>query len=580
MMQKWILTAFFLLPGIANTAIAQTSYAERVQEYVAKHRDLAIEEQRRSGIPAAIKLGQGILETAAGDSRLCAGANNHFGIKCKKDWQGETFAHTDDAPDECFRKYPDVKESYTDHSDFLRNSKRYAPLFTLDVTDYKGWANGLKRCGYATNPRYAQQLIKVIEEYKLHEYTNLALKAAEQPVYASLEVVPEFDKPAPDTPNTVAPATTVNTGVSATQVNTSTTPAKANSTKGVQTVNGLKAFYARKGDVLLDAAIKHNIHYPKLLEMNDLPDAPLEADMFIYLEKKNTRGKHQRYIVQSGETLLQIAQAEGIQLKSLRAYNNLEPGEEPQPGVVLYLQEQSSGKPPVRLVTNKPKSPVQASLTKSSEPAEYIEVKREEIAPKSTGNTAKPQVTEASKQSFTKTVNTQPNLATTKAATQSKVQTTTVAAPTSADDTETPITVVTKTVNIAAEPAIEEVMEQEASAAPEVNTTSAVPAAAEPIDELDRIKAKMDRVVYGSGQVSKSGIVVSEEAVPKTVTAASKLPPATSPEAAPDKFHTVQKGETAFGISKKYNITMKQLREWNNLEFEAVKIGQKLRVKP
>ncbi len=567
MMQKWILTFMFLLPGFIDTATAQTSYAERVHQYVITHRDMAIEEQRRSGVPAAIKLGQGILETAAGESRLCAGANNHFGIKCKRGWEGETFAHTDDAPDECFRKYSCVQDSYTDHSDFLSNSKRYAPLFQLKPTDYKGWAHGLKKCGYATNPRYAQQLIKIIEEYKLHEYTQLALRPGSVPVaYASLEVVPEYDRLPPDTPllaDASSPAV----------------PAK-----GVQTVNGLKAFYARKGDVLLDAAIRHKIHYPKLLEINDLPDAPLEADMFIYLERKNTKGKHQRYIVQQGESLIQIAQAEGLQLKQLRAYNMLEAGEEPQPGAVLYLQQPAPGKPPVTAGGAVNRAGAVDAVQQPVVSPEYIILKKE--------NEKKTTVTANAVQHTTTVQASASRLAQTPAAVS--VQQQPVAAVQAApavrpvhhqDDTDTPLpgtpVPVQTSVNIAAEPAIEELL---SGAETQETQAPAVVAEEEPQDALARLKAKMDKVVYsttGDPQVrqTKSGIKVEEE-LQSVATEATVTPPAVTPAAAPDKYHIVKKGETAFGISKKYNITMKQLREWNNLEFEAIRIDQKLRVKP
>ncbi len=567
-MQKWVLTCIFLLPAIMNTATAQTSsYTERVHQYVVTHRDMAIEEQRRTGVPAAIKLGQGILETSAGESRLCVGANNHFGIKCKKTWEGETFAHTDDAPDECFRKYACVKDSYTDHSDFLSKSKRYASLFQLKQTDYKGWAHGLKRCGYATNPRYAQQLIKIIEEYKLQEYTQLAMRPATEPVaYASLEVVPEYDRLPPDTPQLA--------DASASVVKSVPTPPK-----GVQTVNGLKAFYARKGDVLLDAAIRHKIHYPKLLEMNDLPDAPLEADMFIYLERKNTKGKHQRYIVQPGESLIAIAQAEGMQLRQLRAYNMLGPGEEPQPGTVLYLQQPAPDKPPVVVAGSMDKAGAAEAVQQPVAASEYIILKKE--------NKKKPAVTASAAQHTTTAVQTGAVRSTQIPATAAVQQPVAIAAVATTvtparhqDDTETPLpgTSPHQAVNIAAEPAIEELM-----SGTETQESPAVTVEDEPQDELSRLKAKMDKVVYGSAdpqvRPTQSRIKVEEDLQPVT-TEASSTPPAVTPEAAPDKYHIVKKGETAFGISKKYNITMKQLREWNNLEFEAIRIDQKLRVKP
>ncbi len=569
-MQKWILTCIFLFPGIMRVATAQMSYEERVYKYVVAHRDMAIEEQRRTGVPAAIKLGQGILETSAGDSRLCAGANNHFGIKCKTGWAGETFAHTDDAPDECFRKYVCVKDSYTDHSDFLSKSKRYAPLFQLKTTDYKGWAHGLKKCGYATNPRYAQQLIKIIEEYKLHEYTQLAMRPDTEPVvYASLEVVPEYDRLPPDTPQ-LADATVA--------------IAKANppAIKGVQTVNGLKAFYARKGDVLLEPAIKHKIHYPKLLEINDLPDAPLEADMFIYLERKNTKGKHQRYIVQQGESLIQIAQAEGIQLKQLRAYNMLQPDEEPLPGTVLHLQQPAPAKPSVIAGGGVNKAVSGETVRQPVTSSEYIVLKNDD-APKHTPDqpVANPAQSVAVQGRVPESIKASATSVAPQQSINNAVVTPSVDLSGQYDDTEVPLpgTSAPKqtSVNIAAEPAIEEVLSATES---HEEPTPAPATVEEPRDELARLKAKMDKVVYSTARDTpetqkKSGIKVEEDLRPVPSTA---IPPVT--ETTSDKYHIVKKGETAFGISKRYNITMQQLREWNKLEFEAIRIGQKLQVKP
>ena len=130
--------------------------AVTIQQYIDQYKDLAIAEMKRTGVPASIKLAQGIHETMAGKSELVQKSNNHFGIKCKTGWNGPSVRHTDDARNECFRKYATANESYRDHSNFLKSSGRYASLFELDPTDYEAWAKGLKAAGYATNPVYAQ----------------------------------------------------------------------------------------------------------------------------------------------------------------------------------------------------------------------------------------------------------------------------------------------------------------------------------------------------------------------------------------------------------------------------------------
>lgn len=151
--------------------------ADRYDDYIAAYADMAVAEMHRSGVPASITLSQGLLESGAGASTLATEGNNHFGIKCHKDWQGETMLRDDDEAGECFRVYPSAADSFADHSRFLLRS-RYAPLFELDPTDYAGWARGLKSCGYATDPNYAVRLIAIIERYGLYRYDRGAEEAA------------------------------------------------------------------------------------------------------------------------------------------------------------------------------------------------------------------------------------------------------------------------------------------------------------------------------------------------------------------------------------------------------------------
>ena len=151
--------------------------AQRItpEEYIQTYKDIAMREMREHKIPASITLAQGILESGAGNSALAREAKNHFGIKCHKGWAGDTYMMDDDAKDECFRKYDNVEQSFRDHSEFLRTRGRYSALFELEITDYQGWAKGLKAAGYATNPKYAQLLIDRIELYDLAKYDQIAL---------------------------------------------------------------------------------------------------------------------------------------------------------------------------------------------------------------------------------------------------------------------------------------------------------------------------------------------------------------------------------------------------------------------
>ena len=176
MFRSTILSVVFSLLAVA--VFAQPGSKKITQsEYIEMYKDDAIREMHRSGVPASITLAQGILESGNGNSALARYANNHFGIKCHSDWKGETFIQDDDEKDECFRKYNHVLESYEDHSDFLKK-KRYAFLFDLKITDYKGWANGLKKAGYATNPKYPKLLIDIIELNNLSQYDKAPKKSS------------------------------------------------------------------------------------------------------------------------------------------------------------------------------------------------------------------------------------------------------------------------------------------------------------------------------------------------------------------------------------------------------------------
>ena len=155
--------------SMATTIWAQGSTVS-ISEYIEQYKEIAIAEMGRTGIPASITLAQGILESTYGNSVLVKKSNNHFGIKCKKSWTGRKVQHDDDRPGEWFRAYDSAAHSFIDHSNFLKNGPRYAFLFDLDPYDYKGWAKGLKKAGYATNPKYAAQIINCIEKHKLQQY--------------------------------------------------------------------------------------------------------------------------------------------------------------------------------------------------------------------------------------------------------------------------------------------------------------------------------------------------------------------------------------------------------------------------
>ena len=294
-------------------------FAQRItpDEYINTYRNIAVAEMKRSGIPASVTLAQGILETECGNSELVKKSNNHFGIKCKSTWTGESVTHTDDAPNECFRKYNNPEASYKDHSDYLKTSPRYAALFQLDPSDYKGWAYGLKRAGYATNPQYPQIVISNIEKYNLHQYDNLTIEEID-----NLAVNKIINDVKPIKENAIVDFSVVE-----------------NSIKLKNKINGLKALMAPKGISLLVIASKANIDLVKLLEYNDLvTDGLLNDEQVIYLEKKPKQGNRDFYTALQNESLYDISQNNAVQLKYLSQLNNMNENQTVQKGTKIKLR--------------------------------------------------------------------------------------------------------------------------------------------------------------------------------------------------------------------------------------------------
>lgn len=259
------------------------------QEYINKYRDLAIEQMMRWKIPASITLAQALLESSAGNSDLAQKGNNHFGIKCHG-WTGRKTYHDDDQLRECFRAYDNVRDSYEDHSQFLARQPRYSKLFTLKITDYKRWAHQLKACGYATSNTYAQQLINIIETYRLYHY---------------------------DTPNTQHTAKQHTNHNHATQT-----------THTVYYNNRNYYVIAKTGDTFKTIAKEYNLSYRKIARYNERnkKDTLRQGDI-IYLEKKQSKAekkyKKTPHTVKTGESMYTIAQKYGIRLKKLYKKNKL-----------------------------------------------------------------------------------------------------------------------------------------------------------------------------------------------------------------------------------------------------------------
>ncbi len=308
-----------------------TAQAQRmtVEGYIATYKDAAIAEMKRLGVPASIILAQGILETECGNSDLVRRSNNHFGIKCKSTWTGESVRHTDDAPNECFRKYNSAADSYKDHSDYLYNTPRYASLFKLPSTDYRGWAYGLKAAGYATNPKYPQILISNIEKYNLQQFNGPLSQESQAALIAKMGAA----DPANQSKEIIAAAEPKK------ESNLFQKLFSGRKNKNNQYFNRLKAVMAFNGTSLLVIATEQDIALPKLLEFNDLAvDGLVKGDQWIYLEKKHKEGNRDHYTSLQNETLHEVSQNNGVQLAMLAAYNAVPENSHVKKGEVIRLR--------------------------------------------------------------------------------------------------------------------------------------------------------------------------------------------------------------------------------------------------
>ncbi|MBU2553684.1 MAG: glucosaminidase domain-containing protein [Bacteroidetes bacterium] len=292
------------------------------EEYIKTYKDIAIEKMKNYRIPASITLAQGILESGSGNSRLAQKANNHFGIKCHKGWTGKTFYMDDDEKNECFRKYKKAEDSYRDHSLFLTQRGRYSFLFDLKITDYKAWAKGLKKAGYATNPKYPEILISIIERYNLMKYDNQGKKENQ-----------EDKKPVKKTGKQVV--------ASNLSVENFKKFEKYPSGRQIFINNDRKLIIAKSGDTFFGLAKEFGIYTWQLYKYNDLEkDYLLKVGDIIYLQKKKRKAarEHRYHEVANGQTIRQISQLYGVRESRLYKINNLPKGVQVGAGEIIKLR--------------------------------------------------------------------------------------------------------------------------------------------------------------------------------------------------------------------------------------------------
>lgn len=310
-----------LLFAVVVALLSMLCIADSPQKsYIETYSDLAVEEMYRTGVPASITLAQGLLESGYGLSELAVKGNNHFGIKCHNTWTGARVYHDDDAKGECFRKYDSPEESFRDHSDFLRYRDRYKFLFDLELTDYKGWAHGLRKAGYATDPKYPEKLIRLIEEHELY-------------LYDTPDAFGEEGHSVPQSPSQLErprPLTGRQREVFSFALS-----------RQLYSQNGVPFVYAAEGETYESIARSYRLFVKELLKFNDLKEEEmLMPGTVVYLQKKK-KASHpglDKYVVEEGQTLREISQRFAVRMKYLCRLNGIGETHVLREGDVLQLR--------------------------------------------------------------------------------------------------------------------------------------------------------------------------------------------------------------------------------------------------
>ncbi len=499
-----------------------------VEQYLEKYGSIAVEEMHRSRIPASITLAQGLLESGNGNSRLAIKANNHFGIKCKKDWTGETMKEDDDAPQECFRKYPTPLDSYRDHSEFLKKNQRYAFLFDLEMTDYKSWAHGLKKAGYATNPRYGEILIATIEKNNLQRFD--LMKAGEAEVKKIEEEKKEF----------IAEHAQI-------------------------VVNNIPAIIAKGDDSYTNIALDNDMRVWQIYKYNDLAkNAVLKKGDTIYLKPKNYRSQTQEFhVMMQGETMHLISQRYGIKLSRLLSKNRMKAGAEAATGETIYLKNKRREAPNLKQI-EQPKKEEEIKNFVYEDPKKNVET-----APEIPNNEY--DIKESgvkNDMAFFHTVQAGESLFS--IAKKYNVQ---VEAIKSINN------IINENIRVGERliinPNQPSVVPHEESVVPgyhEVQTGETLYSIARKYNiTVAELKALND--------ITSDTINVGEELVVVPLNGEKPMEEKVGDNADEPVFHTVKEKETLYSISRKYGVKVEDLREKNNLLDNTISVGQQLRIR-
>lgn len=566
------------------TQFAFSQVSQDRLHYIDKYKAIAQEEMERTGVPASIKLAQAILESNGGKSILSRKANNHFGIKCGGDWNDRSFYRVDDEKDKkgnpiesCFRVYKNPESSFIAHSEFLRNNKRYEFLFALDHKDYHAWAKGLKKAGYATNPKYPTLLISIIDNYELHQYDDL-FEPGDSPMLASndedvmMEEIVKLDK-----------------------------KQKAASLKkqSIKKLNDISVIYALQDDTPETISIKTDIPLRRLFKYNESltepgQEIPENTVVFLQPKRKAFRGRKKFHKIKDGESIAQVSQKYGIRIDKLQKRNRLETYQEPLEGAILKIRGKRV--PDNMLIPTR-------EVFVAGESNRKQEVRKVEKYATSLSDFEAPQSVVETKEASTakKKKNSFFNFGKKKNVVSSKRETT---VPTDSykvvPDYEEDIVEVTESKNTgvyAAPSSSDNYQSQDASpnATFKENTSIVVPSTPSTTSttasntyntspsNTTTYDNSTNNTTYssstsnttGSNETNGSSTVISS--MPSsTVTSSTPSPVVSAPQVVASQYHTVVKGETLYRLSKTYGKSVDYIKQVNNLNSNTISIGQKL----
>ena len=522
-----MLIRHFLILGISlmtTTVFAQTQSQEFL-DYIKKYADLAIDEMERAGIPASIKLAQGLLESNAGRSYLARKGNNHFGIKCGGNWEGKKVFREDDDFDEngkliksCFRSYRNVRASYIAHSDFLRDPKktrRYGFLFRLDPTDYRRWARGLKSAGYATSATYDKKLIRLIETYELHKYDTEVTR-----------IDPDTDILVENKPRKR-------------RTDTSTSPR-------VNSVNDVRFLTAMDGESVVDISERSQTSVSSLKKYNEkITDSNqrLKAGTRVFLQPKRNayRGKRKEHKIETGETMYALSQRYGVKLSKLYKRNKMAAGQEPAVGAIIVLKGKVKKRPPLST------EPIQEEEELILEDPETEEVTNP--APTETIPEKVPELEE-------------PVIEPTPTAPKPEPETPKPQPPVLEDPEPEIEEIEFEEEDIFEEEEEEELLDPIEPPAPPANPKEPF----QPEKEETEPAPTPEQPAETAPEQPKEEVTETPEPPKETVPANAV-------------FYTVQRGDTLWGIARKFNSTVADIKRWNNLDSNYIRRGMRFRVK-